>query len=216
MPMPLVRRIEILEGDVNALRQLPEQVSAVASDVAALRGNVTALRGDITELQGDVTQLKVDMTEVRGDITQLKRDMTEVRGALSDGGGALINVGAEFAVVRAEFAAVREEIRTGDEETRRQMRVLHEEVISRIALVAEGRKTRRRGKRQPSTRSFQCSAESPRHRSSAAARISTGVYPLGLAVRRRKSSFIQAQRAMRATSSISSRAISASGARHLR
>ncbi len=105
MPIPLVRRIEILEGDVNALRQLPEQVSAVAADLAALRG-------DVTQLQGDVTQLKLDITETRGE-------------------------------VRAEFAAVRDEIRTGDEETRRQMRILHEEVISRIALLDEGRKTRR-------------------------------------------------------------------------
>ena len=94
MPMPLVRRIEILEGDVNALRHLPEQVSAVAADLAA----------------------------VRGDVTQLKRD------------------------IREEFAAVREDIRTGDEETRHQMRILHEEVISRIALLAEGRKTRHRGR----------------------------------------------------------------------
>jgi hypothetical protein len=77
MPMPLVRRIEILEGDVNALRQLPDQVSAVAANLAALR----------------------------------------------------------------------EDIRTGDEETRRQMRILHEEVLSRIALLDEGRKARRRGKR---------------------------------------------------------------------
>ena len=146
---------------MNALRQLPEQVSAIAADLAALRGGVTELRGDVTQLRsdvtqlqgdvrqlkhdmtevrGDVTQLKHDMTEVRGDVTQLKRDMTEVRGALSDGGGGLINV-------RAEFAAVREEIRAGDEETRRQMRILHEEVISRIALLDEGRKTRRRRKR---------------------------------------------------------------------
>ena len=106
--MPLVRRIEILEGDVNALRQLPEKVSAVAADLAALRGDVTQLRGDVSQLRGDFTQFQGD--------------------------------------VRAEFAAVREEIRAGDEETRRQMRILHEEVISRIALLAEGRKTRRRGK----------------------------------------------------------------------
>ena len=77
MPTPLVRRIEILEGDVNALRQLPDQVSALAADIAALR----------------------------------------------------------------------EEVRRGDEETRRRMRILHEEVLSRIALFDEGRKTRRRGKR---------------------------------------------------------------------
>ena len=116
MPMPLVRRIEILEGDVYALRQLPDQVSAVAADLAALRG-------DVTQLQGDVSQLRGDLTELRGDFTQFQGE------------------------VRAEFAAVRDEIRTGDEETRRQMRILHEEVISRIALLAEGRKTRRRGKR---------------------------------------------------------------------
>ncbi len=112
MPMPLVRRIEIVEGDVNALRQLPEQVSAVAGDLAALRS----------------------------DVTQLKHDMTEVRGAFSDGHGGVINV-------REEFAALRQEIRAGDEETRRLMRVLHEEVISRLALLDEGRKKPRRGKR---------------------------------------------------------------------
>ena len=60
--------------------------------------------------------------------------------------------------MRGEFSALRSEIRTGDEETRRvlrdeiragdervmtQARVLHEDAISRIALIAEGRKTRR-------------------------------------------------------------------------
>jgi hypothetical protein len=56
--------------------------------------------------------------------------------------------------MRREFAATREEIRAGDErvradlradlregdeETRRYMRVLHEEVIARIALIQESR-----------------------------------------------------------------------------
>ena len=51
-------------------------------------------------------------------------------------------VETEFAALRselrAEFAAVRVEIHGGDEETRRQMRLLHEDVISRIALLQEG------------------------------------------------------------------------------
>ena len=41
--------------------------------------------------------------------------------------------------MRGEFSAVRQEIREGDEETRRYMRVLHEEVLARIATLAEGR-----------------------------------------------------------------------------
>jgi hypothetical protein len=48
-----------------------------------------------------------------------------------------------------EFSAVRDEIRAGDEETRRLMRGLHEDVIGRFALLAEGRvpSVRRRRRR---------------------------------------------------------------------
>jgi len=35
-------------------------------------------------------------------------------------------------------------MRDGDDETRRQMRVLHEEVVSRIALFQEGRGRKKR------------------------------------------------------------------------
>jgi len=53
----------------------------------------------------------------------------------------------EFSTIRAEIRAgdeqtrvdLRAEIRAGDEETRTYMRVLHEEVLSRIALLDEHR-----------------------------------------------------------------------------
>jgi len=48
--------------------------------------------------------------------------------------------------VRCEFSAVREglraEIRAGDEETRRLMRVLHEDVIARLSLIQENKANR--------------------------------------------------------------------------
>ena len=51
----------------------------------------------------------------------------------------------EFSATRAEMRAgdeetrrtLRDEMRAGDEETRRLMRILHEDVISRIALLNE-------------------------------------------------------------------------------
>ena len=50
---------------------------------------------------------------------------------------------AEFSAVRQEMVSMeqnlRTEIRTGDEETRRFMRVLHEDVIHRITLLGERR-----------------------------------------------------------------------------
>ena len=62
----------------------------------------------------------------------------------------------QLVAIRAELVAMRGEIRTGDEETRRQMRVLHEEVISRIALLQEPsnglRRRTKSGRRQSSKR----------------------------------------------------------------
>jgi dephospho-CoA kinase len=50
--------------------------------------------------------------------------------------------------IRAEGAAIRSElraeIRAGDEETRRYMSVLHEEVLSRIATIQDDRPRRRK------------------------------------------------------------------------
>jgi hypothetical protein len=47
--------------------------------------------------------------------------------------------------MRSEFSAIRVEIqrdlRAGDEETRGLMRILHEDVIARIATLKEGRQT---------------------------------------------------------------------------
>ena len=40
--------------------------------------------------------------------------------------------------MRDEFSAIRQEMRAGDQETRTLMRVLHEDVIGRIALLGEG------------------------------------------------------------------------------
>lgn len=41
--------------------------------------------------------------------------------------------------MRSEFSVTRAEAHAGDEETRRYMRVLHEDVITRIAVLQEGR-----------------------------------------------------------------------------
>ena len=63
---------------------------------------------------GDLQSLPDRMTAVESQILQL-------RGEMRDG-----------------FSAMRE----GDDETRRQMRLLHEEVLSRIALLQEGQRLR--------------------------------------------------------------------------
>jgi hypothetical protein len=73
-------------------------------------------------------------------------------------------VRAEFSATRAELRAevragdeqtrtdLRAEIRAGDEETRTYMRVLHEEVLSRIALLGEHRNGSARSRRPSKAR----------------------------------------------------------------
>ncbi len=71
----------------------------------------------------------LDRLSARVDALELQ--MSQFRG----------EVRAEFAATRAEL---RDEIRAGDDETRRYMRVLHEDVIARIATIGEGRPSRKK------------------------------------------------------------------------
>jgi hypothetical protein len=45
------------------------------------------------------------------------------------------------AEMKAQGTALRGEIREGDEETRRFMLILHEDTLSKIALIGEGRRS---------------------------------------------------------------------------
>jgi predicted nucleic acid-binding Zn-ribbon protein len=80
----------------------------------------------LEEKVSELATLPKRVEAVASQILHLRKDMRSEFSAMRD-------------EVRSEFAAVRQEIRDGDEETRRYMRVLHEEVLARIAAIAEGR-----------------------------------------------------------------------------
>jgi outer membrane murein-binding lipoprotein Lpp len=111
----LTKRVEILENTVNGPGGLSEKVDRLESKV--------------DQLQVDVAGLRVDMNGLRTDVDALRTDFLHFKDE-----------------TRIEFAAVHQGMATGfalarqdNEETRIQMRVLHEEVISRIALLQERR-----------------------------------------------------------------------------
>ena len=85
-----------------------------------LATRVENLEGRMELLEG----LPMRMSAVELQIRQLRTEM-----------------GERFSAIQAEL---RKEIRDGDEETRRYMRVLHEEVLSRIAVIQEGLSRRRK------------------------------------------------------------------------
>ena len=99
-----------------------------------LVGRVESLESRLAVLE----QLPVKFDALALQISQMRQEM---RG--------------EFSALRTEIRAgdeetrhaLREEIRAGDEESRRLARMLHEELISRLALIQEERKTPRSKRR---------------------------------------------------------------------
>jgi hypothetical protein len=125
----LAGRVDSLESRMNELGTVPGRLDRLESQILQLRAEM--IDGFAAAREDTATGLR----EVRG---EMAAEFKVVRGEMAAG----------FAAVRgetaAEFKAVRHEIREGDEETRRYMRVLHEEVIARIAAISEGRRSRRK------------------------------------------------------------------------
>jgi hypothetical protein len=114
-PQTLATKVESLERRMANLETLPDRMDRLESQIVQLR-----------------TEMREEFSAIRGEVNGFR---DETRG--------------EFEAVRAEIrvaaATLREEIRAGDEESRHFMRVLHEEVIGRLALIQEGRSSRRGG-----------------------------------------------------------------------
>jgi len=108
----LTNRVEVLERKVESLEKLPERMDLLELQFLQFREEVRA------EFSATRAELRA---EIRAGDEQTRVDLR-----------AEIRAGDEK--TRTELRA---EIRAGDEETRTYMRVLHEEVLARIALLDE-------------------------------------------------------------------------------
>jgi hypothetical protein len=118
----LTNRVQVLERKVESLENLPERVRSLELQFMQFREEV---RAEFSATRAELS------AEIRGEI---ERTRAELR--------AEIRAGDEQ--TRTDLRA---EIRAGDEETRTYMRVLHEEVLSRIALLGEQRNGSPRSRR---------------------------------------------------------------------
>jgi hypothetical protein len=115
----LTARVENLEKRVALLEELPARMSAVELQIVQLR----------SEMREQISAVRVGLrTDIMAACDEVRTDLRAEINAVCD-------------EVRTDLRA---EIRAGDEETRRYMRVLHEEVLSRLAIIEEGRPRRRK------------------------------------------------------------------------
>jgi hypothetical protein len=114
----------------NELRGLPERVGALETQVTRVVVQVAEFREEVraefSDVRGEFEQFRDDVraqcAAVRGEFTQFRNE-----------------VKAEFGSVQGEMSSMRDELRSeiknGDDETRRRMRVLHEDLVARISLI---------------------------------------------------------------------------------
>ena len=107
-------RVETLEKTVSELETLPAQVEALTLRVGSLEGQFLQFR-----------------SETRGEFSALRDEM---RAGFARVDGELVSVRDEM---RAGFGEIRKAIEQGDEESRGFMRVLHEDLVARIAVLGE-------------------------------------------------------------------------------
>jgi hypothetical protein len=119
---PVTDRLDILEKTVAALETLPQRVGAVELQIVQLRDEIRV------EFSAIRQESSAEFSAVR---QEFAAECSAIRQETADMGASL---GTEL----------RAEIRAGDEETRRYMRVLHEDVIARIATLGEGRRPRKK------------------------------------------------------------------------
>jgi DNA anti-recombination protein RmuC len=130
-PSPLTRRVEILEEKVERLERLPARIDNLEVQILQFREEV---RAEFSATRADFLA-RIALTEAA-----LLHEMNQ----LDERGGARDQetrrqLVVSLAETRAELIA---RIAEGDEETRRYMRVLHEQVIARIATIGEGGRPR--------------------------------------------------------------------------
>ncbi len=131
---PLELRVDRLEDKLSELEGLPAQVTELGAQITQFRSEMRAeFSATRAKMQADFSAVgegAVSLAQVREELlAKLEQQISPICGP---GGEGLSLVG------------LRQEIRDGDEETRRLMRVLHEDLVQRIALLGEGKPRRRK------------------------------------------------------------------------
>lgn len=142
-------RVEFLEKTVAGLGGLPQQVRDLSVQFLQLRADVT---GDISTLRADVGDLRVELLgvrdglrgemhglrgELRTEMHGIREDLrTEMHGIREDLTGKIDGCREEL---RSDMASMHRELAKAILATQAQARSLHEDLVERIARLAEGR-----------------------------------------------------------------------------
>ena len=121
-------RVETLENDMDPLRQLPAKVDDLGKRVSGVESRLTTV-------ESQIVQLRTDMNDGFSATLQIVESSSKATKAMFDEMTKAIDI---------KFAETHRIITQGDQDTRTEMRVLHEDLVKRIAVLGEARAPRRK------------------------------------------------------------------------
>ena len=130
-------RVKKLERSLESLAEVPGQLTRLGERVERMEARTERIEGRVTNVESQISQLRSDMRvgfsaasrEVRG-----TRDaILEVIDSSSKATQKMYDEGREE--LRKQFGDLKVEVLGEIAQTRTDMRVLHEDLVSRIALI---------------------------------------------------------------------------------
>jgi len=118
----LAERVELIEESVRALVTLPARMESMERRFADIEGRMVSVEGRLVSLEGRMVNVEERLVVVEGQIVQLRGEMH-----------------GEFSAIRRNMNERFDALDERGEDTRRFMRVLHEEVLDRVGRLGEGR-----------------------------------------------------------------------------
>jgi chromosome segregation ATPase len=137
VPRTLMQRVEKLENTVESLVGLPAAVGELRERTSALELQIVQLRSEMKDefsaVRREMADLRVELKEevagLRDDVTGVRQELAGLHGDLDQTRRGVAQMGVSLAQMRDSLSS--------------QMLMLHEDLVSRIALIGEGRPARK-------------------------------------------------------------------------
>ena len=134
------QEMAVLRDDLRS--ELHRELHGIREELGGIRGELNGVRGELNGIHGRLSGVRGELDGIHGKLDGIRGELDGIHGTLSGVRAELDGIRGELDGIRGELnglRGLRAEIREGDEETRRFMRVLHEDLIVRIAALGDAR-----------------------------------------------------------------------------
>jgi len=132
------QEMAVMRDDLRS--ELHRELHGIRSELGGIREELGGNRGELDGIHEELGSIRGELDGIHGELGGIHGELDGIHGELGSIRGELGGIHGELNGIHGKFDGLRTEIRTGDEETRRYMRVLYEDLIARIAALGDARR----------------------------------------------------------------------------